>query len=147
MSCSPDNVYITADNYPSPVIYPTSSPVPTNPVPPIVLPTITRNERRVEEVLPFRIAVASIWILLFSLVLPNSAILQGITIFTVCALNCVGLLVICALIAVPIVYAINPDSVIHFTFGSFAPTAAVWLHHLDHIKDHIVDYAKNRIFN
>lgn len=91
-----------------------------------------------------RISIAAVWTIF--MVITNTTVMLGIAKFITSAAYSVGLFGAFVIITIPVVYAIDPETVSRFKFASLAPSIAVGLYGLDYLANRAVHYIKQKQF-
>ena len=91
-----------------------------------------------------RISIAAVWTIF--MVMTNATVMLGIAKFITSAAYSVGLFGAFVIITIPVVYAIDPETVSRFKFASLAPSIAVGLYGLDYLANRAVHYIKQKQF-
>ena len=91
-----------------------------------------------------RISIAAVWTIF--MVITNATVMLGIAKFITSAAYSVGLFGAFVIITIPVVYAIDPETVSRFKFASLAPSLAVGLYGLDYLANRAVHYIKQKQF-
>ena len=91
-----------------------------------------------------RISIAAVWTIF--MVMTNATVMLGIAKFITSAAYSVGLFGAFVIITIPVVYAIDPETVSRFKFASLAPSLAVGLYGLDYLVNRAVHYIKQKQF-
>ena len=91
-----------------------------------------------------RISIAAVWTIF--MVMTNATVMLGIAKFITSAAYSVGLFGAFVIITIPVVYAIDPETVSRFKFASLAPSLAVGLYGLDYLANRAVHYIKQKQF-
>lgn len=140
MSTSPVNPQNSQTGSQSPTVSPTVSSVSSS-VSPTVDPKVVVD---IVQFIPLRIVIGAVWLYAFSAGLSFSTVMQGFATFALNSFTCIGLFSIFAIISFPIAYAIHPEFVVRFKFGSLAPVFAVGLYKLDYLVNRAVRYANTK---
>lgn len=91
-----------------------------------------------------RISIATIWTIF--MVVTNTTVMLGIAKFITSAAFCIGLFGAFVIITIPVVYAVDPETVSRFKFSSLAPSFTVGLYSLDYLVNRAVHYIKQKQF-
>ncbi len=91
----------------------------------------------IEHLLSLRFVIAIIWVVLIQTTLSTALIIAGVTTFIGSFVKCGGMVVILAMFAVPLAYAICPEIVRNFKFCSLAPVIADGLYKLDYFANRL----------
>lgn len=101
--------------------------------------------RGIENILPWRVIIAVIWMVLMQMTLSAAIILAGIATFVGSFAKCFGLIAVLTMVSLPAAYAICPENVRNFKFVSLAPVIADGLHKLDYFANRLKRAIGNKL--